>query len=167
MPTVYLLLVWLHILAAAIWIGGMVALGAVLVPVLRNDSSEDSRALLYRSLLRFRWVGWGTLVLLIGTGILLLGHRGYDWAALWTGRLWAGSWGHLLAEKLGLVAVTLVVSGVHDFVLGPRAVDAMQSAPEAPRTERLRWWSSWLGRLTLVLSLAVLWWATMLVRGAP
>lgn len=61
--------------------------------------------------------------------------------------------------------VTLGVSAVHDFHFGPRANRLMREAPEGLEAERMRWWSSWLGRLTLLLSLAILWFAVLLPRG--
>ena len=52
--------VWLHILAATVWIGGMAALGLLLVPLLRRERFQDvARPLLYASALRFRWIGDG------------------------------------------------------------------------------------------------------------
>lgn len=158
--------VWLHILAAAIWIGGMAALGLLLVPLLRRDRFQDAaRPLLYASALRFRWIGWGTLVLLVITGLVNVRMRGVPWSAWIDPSFWATSWGTTLGAKLLLVIVTLVVSAVHDFHFGPKAIRLMQDAPESDRAERMRWWSSWLGRTTLLLSLAVLWFAVLLPRG--
>lgn len=121
MHFLYLLTVWLHILAAIVWIGGMAFLGAVLVPVLRQDEFEPTRTpMLYETALRFRWVGWVTLALLVVTGFLNV---------------------------------------------GPRTVKVLAETPDAPEAERLRRWSSWMGRLTLLLSLAILALAVALVRG--
>ena len=39
--TLHLVSIWLHILAATVWIGGMAALGLLLVPVLRQERFED------------------------------------------------------------------------------------------------------------------------------
>ena len=70
-----------------------------------------------------------------------------------------------LGGKLLLVALTLGINAVHDFHFGPKAIRLMQNAPESPEAERMRWWSSWLGRLTLLLSLGILWFAILLPRG--
>jgi uncharacterized membrane protein len=166
MRELYLVSVWLHILAAITWIGGMMFIGLVLVPILRKPPLRDSSALLlYRTGLRFRQVGWISLLLLVLTGMVNLGVRGYGWADLWDGSLWQGGWGHALGAKLLLVALVLLLSAVHDFYVGPRAVAHMERDPDADQSLRLRRMASWMGRLSLLLSLAILALAVTLPRG--
>ena len=43
-------LVWIHLLAAMVWIGGMVFLSVVLVPVLKRDGAFAQYALLFRTI---------------------------------------------------------------------------------------------------------------------
>lgn len=161
-----LLSIWLHVLAATIWIGGMAALGLLFVPLLRRDRFRSvARPLLYASALRFRWIGWGTLGLLVVTGLVNVRARGVPWSAWVDPAFWESAWGTALGVKLVLVGITLVVSAVHDFHFGPEAIRLMREAPESARAERMRWWSSWLGRATLLLSLAILWFAILLPRG--
>ena len=168
MHALYLTSVWLHILAAAIWIGSMAFLGLVLVPVLREPDFEPVRTrLLYRTGLRFRWTGWIVLALLVVTGIVNTGFRGYNWTSLFSGALFNGAWGHVLGAKIGLVVVVLLVSAWHDFYLGPRATQLLQDNPRSPEAQRIRRVASWIGRVMLLLSLAILALAVMLVRGTP
>src|SRR2546426_6219415 len=62
---------WLHILAAVIWIGGMLFLSLVAVPVLRQVDSPLLRADLFRKMAwRFRRLVWICLAVLILTGIV-------------------------------------------------------------------------------------------------
>ena len=162
----HLLSIWLHILAATIWIGGMAALGLLLVPLLRQERFEDvATPLLYQSALRFRWIGWGALGVLIVTGLINVRGQGVPWSAWLEPEFWTTAWGAALGGKLLVVAATLAISAVHDFHFGPKAIRLMQEAPESPEAERMRWWSSWLGRLTLLLSLVILWFAILLPRG--
>jgi len=162
----YLISVWTHLLAAAVWIGSMVYLGLVLVPVLRERDFEHVRTrLLYRTGLRFRWAGWGAISVLVGTGIANVGFRGFDWPAFWSGALWHGAWGHVLGIKLLLVTLVLVLSAVHDFYLGPRATRLLEADPESPEARSIRTLASWIGRIMLLLSLLILWLAILLVRG--
>jgi copper resistance protein D len=168
MRTWYLFSVWLHILAATVWIGGMAFLGLVLVPVIRGRDFDGVRtALLYRTGMRFRWIAWTILVLLIGTGFLNLWFRGFVWSDLWMGTLWRGAWGQTLAWKLALVGLVLVISAVHDFVLGPRATHLLDQYPDAARSKRLRRVASYAGRLLLFVALAIVALAVVLVRGLP
>jgi putative copper export protein len=164
--TLHLLSIWLHILAATIWIGGMAALGLLLVPLLRRERFQDvARPLLYASALRFRWIGWGALGILIVTGLVNVRAQGVTWSTWLEPSFWGTAWGAALGWKLVIVTLTLGMSAVHDFHFGPKAIRLMKNAPESPEAERMRWWSSWVGRLTLLLSLAILWFAILLPRG--
>lgn len=144
----------------------MAALGLLLVPLLRQERFEDvARPLLYASALRFRWIGWGALGVLIGTGLFQVRAQGVPWSAWLDPGFWHTAWGAALGWKLVLVVLTLIVSAVHDFHFGPTAIRLMREAPGTSEAERMRLWSSWLGRLTLLLSLAILWFAVLLPRG--
>lgn len=150
---------WLHGLAAAAWIGGMVFLSAVLVPSLRKPDHRDRAPALFRDVgRRFRVVGWASLGLLVVTGVLNLGALGYRWEDLRSGRLWEGRFGTILAVKLFLVAVAIVLAFLHEWVLRPRAADPADSPQRARRI------ASWLGRATLALALVILWFALALRR---
>lgn len=164
--TVQLLSVWLHILAATIWIGGMAALGLLLVPLLRRERFQEvARPMLYASALRFRWIGWGALGVLIVTGLFNVWAQGIPWSAWLEPGFWRTAWGQALGWKLAFVVLVLGISAVHDFHFGPKAIRLMEEAPSSAKAERMRWWSSWLGRLTLLLSLVILWFAVLLPRG--
>jgi hypothetical protein len=84
---------------------------------------------------------------------------------MWSGQVFAGDFGHTLAVKLLLVGVILTISVVHDFFIGPQATAIGQTAPGSPEAIRLRRRASWIGRLNLLLSLAVIALAVKLVRG--
>lgn len=164
--TFHLVSIWIHILAATVWIGGMAALGLLLVPVLRQERFEQvARPFLHASALRFRWIGWGALIVLIVTGLINTRAQGIPWAHWIELSFWATAWGQALGWKLLLVVVTLTISAVHDFHFGPKTIRLMDEAPESAEAQRYRWWSSWLGRVTLLLSLAILWFAILLPRG--
>ena len=128
---------FLHVLAAMAWIGGMLFIALVLVPVMRGIPDETSRRRLITEVgTRFRTIGWIALALLLATGALNLVSRPYLLEA------------PRFQLKLGLVVVALVMSAIHDFVLGPRA-----GAPGARPT--LRVWASWIARVNVLIVLAV------------
>jgi copper resistance protein D len=138
MPTGYWAAVTLHILAAFAWLGGMLFLGVVGAPVLRSVEPPALRQRLFQQLgLRFRTVGWAAIAVLVATGIVNLYYRGWlHWSgALGEPAFWRTGVGHALAVKVGAVAVMIVVSALHDFVLGPAAGRA---APGTPRAIALR-----------------------------
>ncbi len=168
MRALYLLSVWLHILAAIIWIGGMLFLVLILVPVMRRSEYRGiASALTHWVGVRFRWIGWICLVLLVLSGTFNLAYRGFGWADLWSGRLWQGPFGRALGIKLFLVAIVLLLSVIHDFFIGPRATALGRADPNSPEARRLRRQAGWIGRVNLILALIIVAMGVMLVRGWP
>jgi putative copper export protein len=162
----YLLSVWLHIIAAAVWLGGMAFLALVIVPVMRKpEYREQASNLMQQTGLRFRWVGWICLSLLVLSGSFQLVQRGFGWDDVWSGNLFTGASGHTLGLKLLLVTTILGISAGHDFFIGPRATAVGQAAPGSPEALRLRSWASWIGRLNMLLALIVVALGVLLVRG--
>ena len=128
---------WLHLVAAITWIGGMLFIALVVVPVTRAIPDPPLRARLVREIgRRFRTIGWIALGLLAATGLLNVWLRPF---LLWSPRF---HW------KLGLVILALILSAVHDFVVGPRA-----GAPGADPSARVR--ASWVGRANVLVVLAI------------
>ena len=144
--TLSLVLRWLHIVAAMTWIGGMLFIALVLVPVTRRIDDTALRTRLVHAIgLRFRTVGWIALGVLVGTG---LGNLWLVPGLLHSPRF---QW------KLGLVTLALILSAVHDFALGPRA-----GAPGAPPAARAR--ASWIARVNVLVVLVVVMLGLSLLR---
>jgi putative copper resistance protein D len=156
----YDILVSFHILAAMVWVGGMLFLSLVLAPLVRSRKAAPEFMALFRSAaLRFRVVAWAAIGVLLITGPMLLSHRGIALTL-------PSSWPHIVRLKLALVGVLLVLTVSHDLVLGPRTSHAM-AIPEASRTA----WdhlvvrtARWLPRVSLLLALAVVVLAAVLAR---
>src|SRR5262245_38099063 len=128
---------FVHLLGVAVWVGGMLFIALVLVPITRRLDDATLRTRLVQDVgRRFRAVGWIALGLIVATGIANLVLRP---ELLTVPRL---------QVKLGLVVLALVLSVVHDFVLGPRA-----GRLDAPATARAR--ASWLARLNVLVALAI------------
>lgn len=169
MQTVHFVAILLHILAAIVWIGGMVFLGAVLIPVLRRSRTAGGQytELIHGTGTRFRNVGWACLAILLATGIVNLTRWGVGFERLASAELWASPWGRILAVKLVLVAAALAMSGVHDFVIGPRATRTLREAPGSEEAGRLRRMAGWMGRTNLLIAVVIVALGIMLVRGLP
>ncbi|HXG50058.1 MAG TPA: DUF4149 domain-containing protein [candidate division Zixibacteria bacterium] len=166
MRGLYLLSVWLHVLAAAVWIGGMTFLALALVPeVKRLESRTLAASLIHRTASRFRVVGWVSLITLIATGTFNVLHRGFGWAELGDPVFWQSAFGKTLGAKLLLVAAILALSLLHDFLIGPRAVELLRDRPDSPEALALRRRASWLGRIVLLLALGAVALGVLLVRG--
>lgn len=140
---IYLTLVTFHLLSVVIWLGGMLFLGLVITPVLRGRPAAERAALLHVVGRRFLKIGWAALGVLVLSGIALWEIRAFQLTLV-------------LTVKLGLVAVILLLSLLHDFVLGPALVAELQKGGEAGRTLVLRRRVSVLARLNVALALVVL-----------
>lgn len=160
----YYLNVTIHLLAAMFWLGGMFFVAVVGAPALRELESAEQRAALFQRLgERFRTSGWIAIAVLLVTGALNLRFRGFlSWRTLGSADFWATPYGHTLAGKLGAVGVMLVVSAVHDFVLGPRASTYEAGSPEAIAARRR---AAWLARLNALAGVVVVIEAVRLARG--
>jgi len=166
-PALYLLSVWIHILAAMAWIGGMFFLVLVVVPWLRAGNRANAGAFLRETGQRFRSVGWSCFAILTVTGTFNLYARGVRLGDFVRPEWLASPFGRSVLYKLGLFALVLVVSAVHDFSVGPRASVAIQRDPGSPEAERLRRQASLMGRGNVLLALALVAVAVTLVRGSP
>ena len=165
MSLVYYLNVALHVLAALFWLGGMFFLGVVGAPVLRRVEPAALRQRLFHELgARFRTAGWIAIGVLVATGTANLHFRGLlRWSgALGEPALWQSAYGRALATKLVAVAVMLVVSAIHDFVLGPAAGRAV---PGSPAATALRRRAALLARANAAVGLVVVLAAVWLARG--
>ncbi len=167
MRTLYLVSVWVHILAAMVWIGGMFFLVLVVVPWLRAGGRVEAGAFLRETGARFRNVAWACFAVLLVTGAANLWARGVRSDDVLDPAWAASPFGRAVLLKVLVFSLALGVSGIHDFVLGPRATAAIQRAPRSPEADRLRRQASWLGRANVLLALCLVALGVVLVRGWP
>lgn len=165
MRTLYLVNITLHVLAAMFWLGGMFFLGLIGAPVLRSIEPASLRQKLFNDLgVRFRTAGWTAIALLVLTGFGNLYFRGWlHWdSVLSQAVFWETAQGRALALKLLAVTVMLLVSAVHDFVLGPAASRAEAGSPEAIALRRR---AAGLARWNALVGIVVIVAAVWLARG--
>lgn len=157
--------VFIHLIFVAFWIGGMLFTAAVLVPATRSRLA-DYRGLLFTELgTRFSRLSWLAFPFLILTGYMALLGRGFTNDAIFSMSFWQSSYGSTLSMKLYFFGAVLIVSGIHDFWLGPKAAQLIDDEPTSNRTLIYRKATSWIGRINLLLGLSILYFASSLVRG--
>lgn len=168
MRWIYFISVFLHILSAVTWIGGMLFLSLIIVPVSRMELFRPiSARFLHFSGVRFRTIGWICLITLVLTGLLNLHFRGIHWADAVNAAFWHSYFGRTLMLKIFMVVIILVISALHDFWIGPRATEMMQQENPPAKLQKFRRAASWIGRINLILALSVVFLAIQLVRGKP
>lgn len=167
MHLLYLISVWFHILAAITWLGGILFLVLVVVPWLRAGNHANAAAFLRDTGMRFRNIGWVCFAVVLVTGTFNLWVRGVRFESF-TDDVWLGSsFGKTTLLKLSVFALVLVISAIHDFILGPRATVAIAEDPRSAHAAVLRRRASLLGRLNALLALVLVALGVMLVRGVP
>lgn len=145
MRGIYLAAVWLHILAAMTWLGGMVAFVALVMPYFRRQPEAARADFLNWFGPRFEAVSWICLAILLATGTFNLWARGVQPGDFLRPEWRGTAFGRLLQWKLALVVLMVVLSATH--------------ARTGSRTQ-----ARWLGRALLVFGLAIVAIAVSLVR---
>jgi uncharacterized membrane protein len=141
-----LVIVWLHVTAAAIWVGALVGIGHLIVPALARGGRTTEPAL--DLLVRARRLAWAAFAVLVVTGFENLRRFGLT-----------SGW---LALKLLLVLALFAVAAHRDFALLPRVRAAIAGGvPPATALAGVRR----LDRLLAVGALAVLFLAVGVARG--
>src|SRR5574341_1831938 len=156
----YLVLVWLHVVAAIIWIGGMVFVGAILVPLARPLPPRDHAALLGRVGVRFSLVAWVCIGILLVTGPWLLLNRGRIELLLQPSAMIGVAVGQVLLAMLALIFFMVLLSLIHDFWLGLELVEALAGGENAgfegsARLVSLRRGVAWPARLNVAMGVLV------------
>ncbi|WP_172657630.1 copper resistance CopC/CopD family protein [Demequina maris] len=119
-----------HLVAAAVWVGGVVALAAVLRRRAREDRALDAGAMASR----FGVVAAASFVVVGIAGVVLAWEILEELSDLWT-----STWGIVLLIKVGLVAVVAAFGAYTHFRIVPRlAAPAETPHADAPDEHHLR-----------------------------
>lgn len=159
--SVYLISVYIHIVAAITWIGGSLFLVMAVAPALRTETLRPHALELMRVIGRkFRNVGWASLITMVVTGVINLAYKpGLSEIFNMKNPYMHGVWGKVL-----LVMVIIYLSALHDFHIGSKAMEAWEEDPAGPLATKLRKQARILGRTTLLLGLIVVALAVTLPR---
>lgn len=143
---------WLHLLAGAVWLGGIAVLTLLWLPRLRARGHELRRAVMRELLPRFGRVALPAFMLVALTGAvnayIQVRHPSL---------LWGSSYGRTLIVKSAVVCVIALLSYTHVFRLRPRL---LASNPHPDATLERRHWqligSEPLVGITLAVTVALL-----------
>jgi putative copper resistance protein D len=120
------LILWLHLLAAMIWIGGLVFQVLVVFPTLAWADPMGERLRFALSLeARFRVILWPAVGLALFTGLVNLMNVWY--ATVVTAGSISPTFIPLLSVKLSLVVGMIAVQAVQQLLIYPRRVAALSS----------------------------------------
>ena len=151
----YYISVFVHVICAAFWTGGMLFLPLVLLPSIKNN--EERLSILIKAGIRFRNFGMLALVLAAVTGITNMYFRGVEFS--WD-MFNNSSYGRLVMLKIKMFVFMIIVYSIHDYVIGSR-VTASNNASD----KIIRKLASWSRRIALVISLFMIFIGIIISRG--
>lgn len=163
MSLVDALIMWAHLIAASIWVGGSIFIGIVLAPLLKtiSDSIEGRLSIMIRVGRKFNKIGVPSLIVLIATGIY--NSVGF---IVKPSMMLSTSYGIVLLIKIILVIILIITFAIHVRLIRSeveRKIESKQLSGEF--LQKLRSKIIMLGRLTVILSLAILLMAALLHSG--
>ena len=157
------IITWIHLLSASIWVGGSIFLGAVLAPLLKKMSLSTGERLLLmiKTGRRFNKIALPSLIILIGTGIYN-SHLVLQSPEI----LFTSSYGTFLITKIILVIALIVTFIIHIRVFSGDVEKKITKREIADNElQKLNKKGMILGETTVVLSVAILFFAALLDVG--
>lgn len=135
---------WLHLLAGAIWIGGLLQLALTLPPLISLANDYTRRLLFARTIQRFSLAAGLCVAVVITTGVFASTVHVPSWQAM------ADTfYGAALTTKLLLVAPLLLFGAVNLLIIHPRLVRAARTAAPGARQPEDLTTRRWFRRLVL------------------
>ena len=160
----YQFLVFLHVISAITWLGGMLFLLMVMIPLARRDAGVGF-GVLRSAAEKFVPVAWAAKVVLAGSGAYLA----WEYWNVRPETFFTGDTHFLsyLQRKTGLFVIVVLLSLAHDFWLGPRMMDRLEAARSTGSplpTGPSRLFVQWAARINLVLVIWVVVFAVWMTR---
>ena len=128
----YQVAVVIHILSAVVWLGGMLFLVMIMLPIARKAmqaGGPEALGMLQDAAKRFLPVAWAAMILLAVSGAYLASdHWGIGVTVFFTDD---GRFMQILRVKSILFLLVVLLSLMHDFWLGPKILDRLAQARAA------------------------------------
>ncbi len=157
------LIMWAHLVAASIWVGGSIFIGIVLAPLLKtiSDSIEGRLSIMIRVGRKFNRIAAPSLVILIASG--LYNSSGYlSKPSLFL----STNYGLVLITKIVLVIILIITFIIHIRLIRAETEKRIESKElSAEAVQKLRSKIILLGRITVIVSVAILLMAALLHSG--
>jgi len=157
------IITWIHLVSAAVWVGGSLFLGVVLAPILKKMSMplEERLQIMIKVGRRFNRIAVPSLIILIATGLYssfpLLSNPGI---------LLSTSYGSYLVIKILLVIALIIAFAVHVRIIRKDVEEKIMSKQMSEeQIQKLRKKIIILGEVTVVISVAILFFAAVLDAG--
>ena len=162
-PIVQAILTWIHLISAAIWVGGSLFIGIVFSPLLKTmaNSIEERLQIMIKVGKRFNKIAVPSLFILMATGL-------YNSHVLLSkpDLLVATSYGTFLIIKIILVIALIITYIIHVRIIRKDVEEQIMSKQMSEKQiQQLRKKIIILGEITVVISIAILFFASLLDAG--
>lgn len=154
---------WIHLVSAAIWVGGSLFIGAVLTPILKKMSMslEERIQMMIKVGRQFNKIAVPSLIILIATGI-------YNSSFVLSNPdlLFSTSYGIFLFIKIILVIALIIAFVAHIRIIRKEIEDKIMSKEMTEiQIQKLRKKMIILGEIIVIISVAILFFAALLDAG--
>lgn len=153
---------------AAVWTGGLIYTAAVVVPFAISHEARERQRILRGLARRFRWIGWGSIIILFLTGLgnLMLRYTPISFGQIINGEVFdhtkvEGLIAYWLPWKLVFVVAMVGLMLFHD-ITSIRASKKSEGSPDSAPGNRA---GSMAAAIATLLAIAVLYISVRLVRG--
>ena len=156
---------WLHIVAATVWLGPQIFMFVVTVPAVRVIADRETRIQVLRVVTtRFGWLAWSAMAVLVLTGISNVFDHEDESSISVLDFGWLYSW--IFFTKMALVGLMIALTALHSFVVGPRQMALAEQEEESEEAARLRRSGIILSSVNLLAALATVFAAALLANEA-
>jgi uncharacterized membrane protein len=150
-----------HILGAVLWLGPQFFMFIAVMPALRAAGDTARMRAMAVLTVRFNYLAWSALALLVLTGLYSVGDRAADFD------LFDVRYGFILVVKVAFAAAAILLTALHSFVIGPQLLALQEAAAtgggvEPERIAALRRRSMLISIATLLLGLAIVYMGALL-----
>jgi uncharacterized membrane protein len=158
--SLYIFSVWMHVLLACVWVGGLIYTGAVVVPFSVRQSPAERQRILRGLARKFRMIGWTSIILLVVSGLFNATQRyglesaGQIFSALKREDL------SPLRHKLELFVVMVILMLIHD-ITSISAAKKYENRDSAPGNTL----GSIAAAIATLLAIGILYFSVRIVRG--
>ena len=154
---------WIHLVSAAVWVGGSLFIGAVLTPILKkmSISLEERIQIMIKVGRQFNKIAVPSLIILIVTGL-------YNSSFVLSNPdlLFSTSYGSFLFIKIILVIVLIIAFVAHIRIIRKEIEDKIMSKEMTEiQIQKLRKKMIILGEIIVIISVAILFFAALLDAG--
>jgi len=157
------IITWIHLVSAAVWVGGSLFLGVVLAPILKKMSMplEERLQIMIKVGRRFNRIAVPSLIILIATGLY-----SSQQVLINPEILLSTSYGSYLVIKILLVIALVIAFAVHVRIIRKDVEEKIMSKQMSEeQIKKLRIKIIILGEVTVMISVAILFFAAVLDAG--